>query len=500
MSVIKRIYQNVISIVDSNIYIYLGLIFCIYMIYSLSLRSGPAITYLFAIFPMILALTGLISTKPYNLIILFFVLNYFIMPMGRYIESLKPGMIMLGLSLSILMYLVAFSVFKKLEWNRIRTPFLYLWLFWLAFCSTQLFRPDVVFEAWSISIGTYALFAVCMAIFIPLVLNQFKDLQLLLFLWSVFIIFATIKGWWQKSHGFDAKELQWLWAYGYRTHFLRTGIRYFSFFTDAANYGTSNGFSLIVFAISSFYFKNKLLRIYFLLIASMSLYGMLISGTRSATAIPFMGIACFIFLSKSPKSMLIGTLLIISSYVFLNYTTIGDENRFIRRLRTSFDTQDASLVVRQENQKLLRTYMADHPFGVGMGLSAGRASRWMSDSTIPSIANDSWWVMVWTETGIVGLSLYLSMIAIMYAWGAYIILFKIKSKRLRGILAALFSGSIGLFASSYGNEVMGYPNGVLSSMAMVYVFIGPRIDKELLEEENTALESQKKLDDAKQSA
>ncbi len=500
MSIVKRLYQDVISIFYSNIYIYLGLFVCIYMIYFLSLRNGPAVTFLFALFPMFLALAGLVSGKPYNLIILFFVLNYFIMPMGRYIESLKPGMIMLALSLGILIYLAAFSVFKKLEWNRINTPFLYLWLLWMAFCATQLFRTDVIFEAWSISIGTYALFAVCMGIFIPLLFYKFKDLQLLLIIWSVFIIFATAKGWWQKSHGFDAKELQWLWAYGYRTHFLRTGIRYFSFFTDAANYGTSNGFSLVVFSISSFFIKNKLLRIYFLLIASMSLYGMLISGTRSATAIPFMGVACYIFLSKSPKSMVIGTIFIIATYSLLNFTTIGDENRFIRRLRTSFDTQDASLVVRQENQKLLRTYMVDHPFGVGMGLSAGRASRWISDSTIPLIANDSWLVMVWTETGIVGLSLYLVMIAIMYAWGAYIILFRIKSKMLRGILAALYSGSIGLFASSYGNEVMGYPNGVLSYMAMVYVFIGPVLDKELLEEENNALESQKKLENASQKA
>jgi len=500
MSIIKGIYQNVISIFYSNIYVYLGLFVCIYMIYFLSLRNGPVITFLFAFLPMILAFAGLISGKPYNLVILFFVLNYFIMPMGRYIESLKPGMIMLGLSLGILLYLAAFSVFKKLEWNRIRTPFLFLWLIWMTFCATQLFRSDVIFEAWSISIGTYALFAVCMGIFIPLLFYRFKDLQFLLILWSVFIIFATAKGYWQKSHGFDATELQWLWAYGYRTHFLRTGIRYFSIFTDAANYGTSNGFSLVVFSISAFFIKNKLLRIYFLVIAAMSLYGMLLSGTRSATVIPFIGIACFIFLSKSSKSMVIGTMLLVATFSFLNFTTIGDENRFIRRLRTSFDTSDASLVVRQENQQLLSNYMADHPFGVGMGLSAGRASRWVTDSTSPIIANDSWLVMVWTETGIVGLSLYLVMIAIMYAWGAYIILFKIKSKRLRGILTALYSGSIGLFASSYGNEVMGFPNGILSYMAMVYVFIGPTLDKELLEEDNVALESQKKLENARHPA
>lgn len=81
------------------------------MIYSLSLRSGPAVTFLFALSPMILGIMGLISVKPYNLIILFFILNYFIMPMGRYIESLKPGLIMVVLSLAILFYRMAFSIF-----------------------------------------------------------------------------------------------------------------------------------------------------------------------------------------------------------------------------------------------------------------------------------------------------------------------------------------------------------------------------------------------------
>lgn len=32
-----------------------------------------------------------------------------------------------------------------------------------------------------------------------------------------------------KEQRFDSTELSWLWAYGARTHFIHSGIRYFSF-------------------------------------------------------------------------------------------------------------------------------------------------------------------------------------------------------------------------------------------------------------------------------
>lgn len=485
MQIIKGLYHNIVSILYSNIYIYCGLCVCIYLLFYFSLYKEPTFTFLFALLPLIFVFIGLVLSKPYYMFILFFTLNYFIMTFDRYVPNKKPGMIMLGFSIAFLLYLVVYSIFNKMEWKRVRTPFLYLWIVWMIYCTTQLFRKDVIFEAWAINIGTYAFYAICIAIFLPLLFNRYKDLKLFLFIWSIFIIIATFKAYWQKSHGFDSRELQWLFEEGgARTHFLRTGIRYFSIFTDAANYGTSNGFSLVVYAAAAFFMKKKRVRFYFLVITAFSLFGMMISGTRTATAIPFVGLTCFIFLSKQIKTIIIGTTIVVAAFCFLNYTTIGSDNRFIRRMRTSFDLNDASLVLRQQNQALLKIYMADHPFGVGLGLSAGQALRWVEKSDIPDIPPDSWWVMIWTETGIVGLVIYMIMNAIMYAWAGYIILFKIKNRELGGILAALYAGSLGLFASSYGNAILGFPNGIISYMAIVYVFIGPSIDKELIEKKN----------------
>jgi len=501
MHIIKGLYRNIVTLLYSNIYVYCGLCACVYLLFYFSLHKAPIFAFIFALLPLILMGITLVLSKPYYLFILFFTLNYFVMTFDRYVPNKKPGMIMLGFSIAFLLFVLVYSLFNKIEWKRVRTPFLYLWIVWMIYLIIQLFRRDVIFEAWAINIGTYAFYPICIAIFLPLLFYRFKDLKLFLFLWSIFIIIATLKGYYQNYFGFDSRELQWLIREGgARTHFLRTGIRYFSIFTDAANYGTSNGFSLVVYAIAAFFVKKKWSKYYFLFIAMLSLYGMLISGTRTATAIPFVGLTCFIVLSKHIKTIISGTIIVAAAFIFLNYTTIGADNRYIRRMRTSFDSNDASLVLRQQNQAIIKTYMVHHPFGVGLGLSAGQALRWVEKSDIPDIPPDSWLVMVWTETGIVGLTIYMIMNALMYIWGAYIIVFKIKNRELGGILIALYCGSLGLFVASYGNAILGFPNGIISYMAMVYVFIGPRLDKELFEEDNVALESQKKLENARHPA
>ena len=70
------------------------------------------------------------------------------------------------------------------------------------------------------------------------------------------------KGYWQKNKGFDSTELSWLSVlHGARTHFIHSGIRYFSFFTDAGLFGASMGhpalFSRLLFSIQRTYFSDS---------------------------------------------------------------------------------------------------------------------------------------------------------------------------------------------------------------------------------------------------
>ena len=180
-------------------------------------------------------------------------------------------------------------------------------------------------------------------------------------------LLAAAKGYWQKNKGFDSTELSWLWAYGARTHFIHSGIRYFSFFTDAGLFGASMGLSCTVFTLTFFYTKNLFLRLFYLIVGMAGFYGLLISGTRSAIAVPIAGLGLFLFLSKSWKIGIISFILLAGGIGMLKYTKIGENNKLIRRMRTVFDTEDQSMMARFENQKALNAYMDEMPFGIGMG-------------------------------------------------------------------------------------------------------------------------------------
>ena len=148
-----------------------------------------------------------------------------------------------------------------------------------------------------------------------------------------FVLTAAFKGYWQKSHGFNAKELYFLYTLGgYRTHLIWSGIRYFSCFPDAANFGVHFCNGCHHFRHSPYYVRKRWMKVYFAIIANCAIYGMGISGTRAAMAVPFGGIALFILVSKSWKSFAFPVpwhLLPCFLFLQLHYS-LGDGNQFVR--------------------------------------------------------------------------------------------------------------------------------------------------------------------------
>ena len=238
------------------------------------------------------------------------------------------------------------------------------------------------------------------------------------------------------------------------THIIGYGVRYFSFFTDAANFGAQMAMSLTVFSIIAIYVKNNSLRVWYIIVSLIALYGMMISGTRVALVIPFVGYALMTILSGRLKLALMCVLMVIGAFVFLKYTYIGHGNALIRRMRTALDINDPSMIVRKNNKALLRTYMADKPFGVGLGLSGVKAVRYAPNSYQSKIPTDSWFVMIWVETGIVGLILNIILLAYIIFYGIYQTLFKIRNHLLKGINIALLGRVIGMIVASYANEIL----------------------------------------------
>ncbi|WP_394700413.1 O-antigen ligase family protein [uncultured Bacteroides sp.] len=387
------------------------------------------------------------------------------------------GIYNLVFSLFIISLLIIYHIYKKPYWKNSYNGMLLLYSIWALFCVLELGNPNNVQAAWNISITHYAFYPILCALLVPMAIKKPKDMEWLFIIWSIFILIVAAKGYWQKNHGFNEHEYYFLYDLGgAKTHLIWSGIRYFSYFPDAANFGVHMAMGTTAFSIAIFYVKNIWLKFYYIIVVAAAIYGMGISGTRAAMAVPFGGLALFIILSKNKSGFIIGTIAMISLFFFFRFTAIGDGNQYIRKMRSAFYAeQDASYQVRMVNREKMKVLMASKPFGYGIGLG-GKAERFHPKELMP-YPPDSWLVNVWTDTGIVGLSLYLLVNVALFAWCCWILLFKIKDKRLKGLLTAWLCMNAGYFVSAFANDVMQYPNSIVVYVGFALCFAGTHIDK-----------------------
>lgn len=448
-------------------------------------KGGLIISFMLLILPLILIALNRIFNAPYFGFIIVFTANFFMMGLNRYI----PGP--LGLTIDGLLILIYLSLFfrsfnQPVDWSLAKSDLTLLAVIWFGYSVFQLVNPETVSRAaWFYAMRGVSLY---MLLTIPLtfiLLNREKDLSLILILWGVFSILGTLKGIMQLYIGLDPFEQRWLNEGGAVTHLLFGKLRVFSFYSDAGQFGAAQGQAGVVFGILALNVKNLKLKIFYLLVALAGFYGLIISGTRGAIAVPIMGFALYFILVKNIKIMILGALLGISVFVFFKYTTIAQGNYQVRRMRSAFDPNDPSLQVRLENQRKLKTYLAGRPFGGGLGSAGNWGKRFSPNTFLANTATDSWYVAIWAENGIVGLLLHLAFLFYVLIKSSYILMFKVRNDWLKYRLIALVCGYFGIMVASYGNGVLGQmPTGIIIYMSMAFLFMGEKFDKELEEQKD----------------
>lgn len=463
---------------ENKVWTLLGIVLGLFLIYKLLLSSGIETSIAFAIFPICFAGFILILNQYRRIFYLLFA-SHFVLLIASSITEIRLGAITLIFNVIVLLLLILISVYRKTSWKDSwnGNGMLALYLIWGIYCIAELGNPNTVQEAWNIAITHYVVYPVICAILVPITIRRYKDIKWLLLLWSVFILLSAFKGYYQKNYGFNDKELYFLLELGgARTHIIWSGVRYFSFFTDAANYGVHMAMAILAFGISFFYVKNKLIKVYFIIVILAATYGMFISGTRTAIAVPLAGLLLFTVLSKNWKAFYIGLFVFLGVFIFFRFTEIGSGNQYIWKMRSAFKPKnDASFQARVINREKMKVYMADKPFGYGLGLG-GKAERFKPNELMP-IPPDSWLVNVWTDTGIVGFILYCIIHLVLFAWCSWILMFKLTNKRIRGLLTAWLCINAGFFVAAYGNDVMQYPNMIIIYTGFALCFAGPVIDK-----------------------
>lgn len=410
--------------------------------------------------------------------------------------------------LEILLLVLAIVNVQDRHFERIGNIMLFALMLWCSFCTLQVLNDTcnigLDIGAWYTGARLMAFQIMYAFLVYTIYISNPKILTKYLFLWGALSLFAVYWVWKQKTYGFTSAESSWLWSRGRSTHVLQGGslIRYFSIYSDAANFGigiASTAVAFIIFGITS---KIKKHRYFFLLVGIGCAWAMFPSGTRTATVCLLAGLMVYIFLSKSvriavPFSIIFGFLAFI-----LVFTKIGDGNQQIHRMRTAFDKNDASADVRKYNQSVMKKYLKDAPWGIGIAQGYGSVPANNKYNVMSTIPADSEYVYIWIRTGRIGITLYLICTAIMLGGACWIVLFRLRSPSLRGIGAGMCCAFVAFQLGGYGNQVlMQFPNCLYFYGGLTIVFILPHIEpeweayeKELLdkEEEKRQLKLEKK--------
>ncbi len=420
-----------------------------------------------------------IFKNPRGGIILLIILGFFVTGIARYIPA--PW----GLSIDGLLILIYLALFfkgfaNKVPWYKAKSVLTLLVTIWMGYVILQIVNPEAQsIEAWFYAMRGVGLYQWLAIPLLFILFNKPKDLHILFIIWGVLSVLGTLKGIQQFQFGVDHFEQRWLDQGGAETHILFGKLRIFSFFSDAGQFGASQAHTGVVFGILALFKKGNIkLKAFFTFVALAGFFGMLISGTRGAIAVPVLGGIMLLILKKNAKILILGAVLGLAVYLFFAHTTIGQGNAEIRRFRTAFDPNEASLKVRLDNQNKLKGYLITRPFGGGVGATGNWGQRFTPHTFLANTATDSWYVMIWADTGVVGLIYYLFMILFILFIGAYHVMYKLKDDWLKAQITALTCGMAGIMMASYGNGVFGQmPTGMLMYVSMVFMFISPQIDQ-----------------------
>lgn len=479
-SMLKSFILKVIEYILSEGWIYILLMAGLYFIYNMLFKVSPPMLITLGVLPIITCLLILLLIHTTRGFYTLFSIQLLLMMAGM-IMDIKMGVTTLIITLFIFALIIIRNIYEHVNWQKSCNGMIALYTVWGVFCIIQVVNPNNVQEAWNIAITHYLVYPVICAVLVPLAIKDTKGIEWLLIIWSIFIIVASFKGYWQKTYGFNEREEYFLYVLGgAKTHIIWSGIRYFSCFSDAANFGVHMAMAIPVFGISIFYVKSSWMKFYCFLIVLVAIYGMGISGTRAAVAVPIGAIGLFILLSRNVKVTVIGVVILLATFSFFRFTNIGEGNQFVRKMRSAFNpTKDASYQLRVYNREQMKRLMKYKPIGYGQGLS--KADRFHPKERMP-YPPDSWLVAVWIENGIIGASIYILIHAALFAWCSWIIMFKILNKRLRGLIAAWLCMAAGFFVAAYANDVMQYPNSMIVYTAFALCFAGIHIDKQIRKE------------------
>jgi putative inorganic carbon (hco3(-)) transporter len=282
-----------------------------------------------------------------------------------------------------------------------------------------------------------------------------EKLRFFIRFWIILSFITALYGCYQQWFGYFPFELNYIRnrPTGFTVLFQGGQLRKFSFLGDVTTFGVTSGCMSLLTLILAINEKIKPRRYLLFFISLIMALGMSYSGTRTATIIIPAGLILYILITIQNKTTLVTLFMATLVAIGVLFAPIYSSST-LNRIRSTFDTRDESLNVRNRNRHYIQPYLHSHPIGGGIGTTNSEGVIYHPYHPLAGFATDSGFLIMGLEMGWIGLALLILFnLFILYQGINYY--FKIYDKELKLYVLVFLCTVFAFIVTQYSQENSG---------------------------------------------
>lgn len=422
-------------------------------------------------------------------IVVLLVAAYFVMFVIRMGVNFPLGTLMDGIEAFLILGIFIFQKKRpKPDWEMVKSPMAIMILVWVVYNLIQFANPTTESRmAWVYTIRAVAVVMLMYFVFV-FHIRDIKFIRFILKLWIGLALFAAMYAFKQEYFGFFRFEELDVFPKR-KLLFIAGHWRKFSIFSDPVAFSYNMVVSsLLCFSLLMGPF-SKTKKIILACIGCFLLTTMMYSGTRGAYVLVPAGLVMFALLNYSKRVMIVS---MIGGLFLVALIFVPTGNPTIKRFQSAFrPSNDASYLLRKQNQKMIQPFILSHPLGGGLGATGVWGARFAPRSFLARFPPDSGYTRVAVELGWIGLFLFCTLMFVIMRTGITNY-YAIKDPELKsyalGMTLIIFVYVIG----NYPQEALvQFPSNIYFYLVAAFITITYRLDQEMQKEKLIATPEQK---------
>jgi putative inorganic carbon (hco3(-)) transporter len=285
--------------------------------------------------------------------------------------------------------------------------------------------------------------------------------------WVLMSFITALYGCYQQWFGLMPFELNSIDDHEYGLLFQGGVIRKFSFLEGVVTFGTLSGSMAVltgIFAINEKVTKKRNLLIFIFVILFM---GMNYSGTRTTNVMMLAGICLYVLITLKHKATMMTIFITLISLLFIIFAPI--DNPTLNRMRSTFDSKDESLNVRDVNRHRIQPYIYTHPIGGGVATTGVEGMRFNPNHPLAGFPPDSGLLKLALDMGWIGLIInMLPFLMALYQGIHYY--FKIQNTEYKKYTVAMVCSLFSVIVTLYSQVSIGQMPPVFFIFATMSLF------------------------------